>query len=282
MAVNRGNTKQYVVPNGKVDFALFPIVNGVEQKELSKGLRYLGATKEFTLTQENETIEHKSSECGFNVTDLEIITGSKLTGTVNVDNISSENLAMFFAGDVEKVVQTAKTNQTYVVKVYPSYGYKVGATPENPNGIFAAEVTKVETFASEANAKAGTSVVATMVKDTEFEFNENTGYLTIGDRTSQTKVAEEGTWARVTYNLKNAKRDVVISKGQSIIGEVIFHGCNAYGENREYRIPKARLAASGDFQLKGGEDFVSMTFDITALKTDNEPLLYINGVAQTA
>lgn len=285
MAITRGQTKAYVVPNGRVDFNLYPSIDGVEKPELAKGLRYLGATKELTLTQENETLEHKSSECGFNKTDMEIVISSKLSGSLTVENITSENLAMFFAGDVSKVVQQAKTNNKEVMFVYPSLGYKLGKTKENPNGVFSATITKIEAFDTKNKADAkkendSAQAGTTLVENTDFEYNKNTGYLAFGDTDSTKHIKEEGTWVLVTYDLASAKRDVVISKGTSIIGELVVRGCNAYGENREYRLPKVRLSANGDISLKGGEDFITIGFDITALEGD-EPMLYVNGLPTT-
>lgn len=277
MAITRGKTQTYIVPNGRVDFNLFPVVDGVERKDLAKGLRYLGATKELTLTQENETLEHKSSECGFNKTDMEIVISSKLSGNLTVENITSENLALFFAGDVNNVVQAAKTGEKDVLKVYPALGYKLGKTKDNPNGVFAATITKIEVFADETRARAGTSPTATLVENTDYEYNKNTGYVAFGDRESTGEIAVEGSWVVVTYDLANAKRDVVISKGTSIIGELILRGCNALGENREWRLPKVRLSANGDINLKGGEEFTTIGFNITALESD-EPMLYVNGL----
>lgn len=280
MAITRGKTQTYVVPNGRVDFNIFPTVDGVERKDLAKGLRYLGATKELTLTQENETLEHKSSECGFNKTDMEIVISSKLSGNLTIENLTSENLAMFFAGDVNDVVQAAKTGEKNVLKVYPALGYKLGKTKDNPNGVFETTITKIEVFADETSARAYTSPTATLVENTDFEYNKHTGYLAFGDRESTDKIALDGSWVVVTYDLANAKRDVVISKGMSIIGELILRGCNAYGENKEWRLPKVRLSANGDLNLKGGEEFSTLGFTITALESD-EPMLYINGLPTT-
>lgn len=282
MAISRNITKAYVVPNGRVEFNLFPTVNGVERKDLAKGFRYLGASKELNLTQENETLEHKSSECGFNRTDEEIITSSKLTGSLTIDNLNSENLAMFFAGDVANVVQVAATGKTEIIQVFPALGYRLGVTKENPNGVFAATITKIEVFASKNDAENGNNPTGTMVADKDYEFNPEMAYLMIGDTSSTTLVPEAGAFIKVTYDLKNAKRDVIISKGQSIVGELLFRGCNARGENRQYWLPRVRFAANGDIALKGGEEYASLGFNITALEDDTVgSMLYVNGQPTT-
>ena len=103
----------------------------------------------------------------------------------------------------------------------------------------------------------------------------------IGDRETTKKVAVDGTWAVVTYDLKNSKRDVVITKNQSIVGSLLFRGCNAKGENRQYFLPKVRLSANGDYALKGGEDWTTMGFNIKALQEDGSAMLYINGQPTT-
>lgn len=278
MAITRGNTTDYLIPNGMVDFNRFPIVNGVERKDLAKGLRYLGASKEFNLSIESETIEHQSSECGKNVVDEEFVKSTKISGSLVIDNISAENLAMFFSGDVTNAIQTAKTGEKDIIKVSPGLGYRLGATRQNPNGVFAAVITKIETFADEAKARAGTPKVAELVADTDYSFNADQAYLMIGDKKSTNKIVDEGTWIVVTYDLKAAARNVVVSKGDSYTGELYFRGCNVRGENRWYRIPRAKLEANGDFSLKGGEDYTSMSFTVTVLKDNDDPtMLYSNG-----
>ena len=258
MAITRGATKALVLANGRIEFNQFPIVNGVERQADAKGFRYLGSSKELNLTQENETLEHKSSECGFNTTDEEIIISSKLTGSFTLDNINTENLAMFFAGEVSNQTQTEATGKTEIRKVYPSLGYRLGTSKEN--------------------AKAGTPATATLVEGVDYEYTPETGFLMIGDTNSTSQIKAEGTWVVVTYDLKKAAREVIISKGQSIVGEFLFRGCNAKGENRQYWMPKVRLSPNGDFALKGGEEWSQMAFNITALEPEGAgSMLYING-----
>ena len=281
MAITRGATKNYVLANGRIEFQQFPVENGVEQKSKAKGFRYLGSSTELNLTQENETLEHKSTECGFNVTDEEIITSSSLTGAFTLDNISTENLALFFAGETTNQVQTKETGKSEVIKLYPTLGYRLGVDANNPNGVFDATITKIETFATEAAAKSGTGSVATLVADVDYEFAPEMAYLMIGDRETTKKVTVDGTWAVVTYDLKDSKRDVVITQNQSIVGSLLFRGCNAKGENRQYFLPKVRLSANGDFALKGGEEWSTLGFNITALQEDGSAMLYINGQPTT-
>lgn len=277
MAITRGATKNYVLANGRIEFNLFPVENGVEQKAKAKGFRYFGASTELNLTQENETLEHKSTECGFNVTDEEIITSSSLTGSFTLDNISTENLALFFAGEVSNQVQFQSEDRKEVIKLYPSFGYRLGVDVYNPNGVFDATVTKIELFADEESAKSGNSPTDTLVVDIDYEFEPEMAYLMIGDRDTTKKVSVDGTWAVVSYDLKDSKRDVVISKNQSIVGSLLFRGCNAKGENRQYFLPKVRLSANGDFALKGGEEWSTLGFNLTALQEDGSAMLYING-----
>lgn len=281
MAITRGATKAYVLANGRIEFNQFPVENGVEQKAKAKGFRYLGASKELNLTQENETLEHKSSECGFNVTDEEIITSSTLSGSFTLDNISTENLALFFAGDVVNQVQVQAQSKKDVIKLYPALGYRLGVDNNNPNGVFDATITKIELFASETNARSGSGSTGTLTADVDYEFAPEMAYLMIGDRATTKKVDVDGTWAVVTYDLKNSKRDVVITKNQSIVGSLLFRGCNAKGENRQYFLPKVRLSANGDYALKGGEDWTTMGFNIKALQEDGSAMLYINGQPTT-
>ena len=127
----------------------------------------------------------------------------------------------------------------------------MGTSKENPNGIFAATITKIEVFADETKAKAGTPVESTLVEGVDFEYTPETGFLMIGDTASTNKIKAEGSWIVVTYDLKKATREVIISKGQSIVGELLFRGCNAKGENRQYWMPKSALICEWRFCVEG-------------------------------
>lgn len=267
--INRGKSNEYVLGSGKVEFNLFP--KGDAAKAM--GYRYLGSTSEFNLTKESETLEHKNSESGLTFTDAEIVTSSTMSGTLTVDNIIAENLALFFAGDIDNVVQAQKTGEKFIVKIHRGLGYVLGATDINPNGVFKATVTKVEVFASESDARAGTS--GTVVPDSQYNADVDRAFIAFDKDAAG--IAADGQWAVITYDLAAAKREVVIAKSQSITGALMFVADNATGANRVYFMPKVTLTPNGDFSLKSSDSWQTIGFNVKAVKKDDvAALLYLN------
>lgn len=267
--INRGKSNDYVLGAGKVEFNLFPQNDATK----AKGFRYLGSTSEFNLTKESETLEHKNSESGLTFTDAEVVTSSTLSGTLTVDNIVAENLALFFAGDIENVVQAAKTGEKHIAKIYRGLGYVLGTTDTNPNGVFKATVTKVEVFGSEANARSGTG--GSVVPPAQYNADVNTAFIAFDKDAAA--VAADGQWAVITYDLAAATREVVVSKSQAINGALRFVSDNATGTNRVYYMPKVTLTPNGDFSLKSSDNWQTIGFNLKAVKKDDvAALLYLN------
>nr|DAM42699.1 MAG TPA: major tail protein [Caudoviricetes sp.] len=267
--INRGKSNDYVLGAGKVEFNLFPQNDATK----AKGFRYLGSTSEFNLTKESETLEHKNSESGLTFTDAEVVTSSTLSGTLTVDNIVAENLALFFAGDIENVVQVAKTGEKHIAKIYRGLGYVLGTTDINPNGVFKATVTKVEVFGSESDARSGTG--GSVVPPAQYNADVDTAFIAFDKDAAA--VAADGQWAVITYDLAAATREVVVSKSQAINGALRFVSDNATGTNRVYYMPKVTLTPNGDFSLKSSDNWQTIGFNLKAVKKDDvAALLYLN------
>lgn len=267
--INRGKSNDYVLGAGKVEFNLFPQNDATK----AKGFRYLGSTSEFNLTKESETLEHKNSESGLTFTDAEVVTSSTLSGTLTVDNIVAENLALFFAGDIENVVQAAKTGEKHIAKIYRGLGYVLGTTDTNPNGVFKATVTKVEVFGSESDARRGTG--GSVVPPAQYNADVDTAFIAFDKDAAA--VAADGQWAVITYDLAAATREVVVSKSQAINGALRFVSDNATGTNRVYYMPKVTLTPNGDFSLKSSDNWQTIGFNLKAVKKDDvAALLYLN------
>lgn len=77
---------------------------------LPTAYRDIGNTTEFNITIETETLEHQSSRSGLAVIDKEIVTSQKMSLSLTFDSINSQNLALFFSGDVANQNLVAATD----------------------------------------------------------------------------------------------------------------------------------------------------------------------------
>lgn len=90
----------YVVGRGKLYFNKF--LPGT--RTLSGGSRYLGNSPKLTSSQNEDKLKHYSSDEGLKVQDASVSISNDLSLAFSLDDISPENLAMWFRGAVEASV----------------------------------------------------------------------------------------------------------------------------------------------------------------------------------
>lgn len=134
---NQTVTNDYQFGRGELFFAAFD-ANGIPL-----GRRFLGNCPGFTLSVTSEKKAHFSSTGGLRVKDNEVTLSVDFGGKITIDNISSENLAMFLAGDVSTITQTSSpvTNErigagaTVPQGIRANRDYQVGLSSNNPTGV---------------------------------------------------------------------------------------------------------------------------------------------------
>ena len=126
-------SENYTLGRGELRFDKF--APGTRNKT---GERYLGNTPELNLTTESENLEHFNSDRGIRVKDKSIVLEKTDSGTFIADEISDDNVALWFLGDVSVVAQAALTAQTQVVpanRVKPGTYIQIGESQANPTGV---------------------------------------------------------------------------------------------------------------------------------------------------
>lgn len=123
--------KNYTLGRGKVYFARFK-----PGTYTPAGYLYIGNTPEFNLTIESEDLDHFSSDEGIREKDDGVTLEVTRTGSLITDNISPENVALFFFGEVQKLTQAASGPITETLtEVVTGLSYPLGVTDLNPNGV---------------------------------------------------------------------------------------------------------------------------------------------------
>jgi hypothetical protein len=85
----------YVVGRGRLFFGQFKAGTVLARPQL-----YFGNTPELSLSQSEDTLDHYSSEGGIRVKDASVTLQNDSSGSFSCDNISPENLALWFLGEV--------------------------------------------------------------------------------------------------------------------------------------------------------------------------------------
>lgn len=121
-------SKAYKFGRGRLFFNA--LVNGIYQ-----GFQPFGNCPGFEISVEGETFEHTSSEGGISETDFTVPLGITRSATINCDNLSKSNIALFLAGEQVTITQAATPVTDYVIaQVNPGRFYQLGKTESNPSG----------------------------------------------------------------------------------------------------------------------------------------------------
>lgn len=251
----------YVVSKGELHFSLFR-----ENTEIPSGFRFLGNAPEFNVTIENETLDHFSSTRGIREKDASIVLETNASGSIVLDDIQIENLALFFFGESGAVAQTAATSQSETfTDVKLGHSYQVGITTNNPTGVRSL---------SNVVVKVG---VTTKTAGTDYTVDLELGIVTV--LAGGTILANDD--IIVEYDRAAKSRKQVISGTDQVEGALRFISYNEQGEKLDYFLPKVKLAPNGDFALISDE-WQQLPLSIEILKATGKERIYVDGRPFTA
>lgn len=216
------------------------------------GERYLGATPSFSVSAETQELEHFSSERGLRVKDESVTLQIDVTGQLTVENMSDENVALFFFGDAETATISAATGTVNDFTVQPGLFYQLGATALKPEGV--ENVTTVTVLRNPA-----TDNVAAVL-NTDYRLDAELGRIEI----IPGGAFQPGDIARVTFNTAAQTQGRVLSGSTLIQGAMRFISYNGVGGQRNFYMPKVTLRPNGEFALKG-EEWQNISFNLEIL-----------------
>ena len=257
------DTNHYQIPRGRVFFDRFDALGA------KTGERYLGNCPGFTVAIKSEKAEHYSSESGLRQKDLSIVTQVDRTGTLTVDNLSLDNLALFIAGELATLVQSADSEVTEELDVLQGRYYQLGVTEQNPVG--ARDISGLVVQATDSSATH-------YEEDEDYEVDEALGrvrILTGGD------IAPLGTAETVSFTYAQAGTSwdqAATSTVSELTGAIRFVADNASGANRDVYMPSVSLAPTGEMKLIADDtDVNAMEFTIDILTPTNGAAIYCSG-----
>lgn len=346
----------YVVGRGRLFFGQYR-----EGTRDARAQLYFGNTPELSMSQSEDTLDHFSSEGGVRVKDASVTLQNDSSGSFACDNISPENLALWFLGEVMARAEAGTTVASGTVvfsNAAPVEGDTVtingitltfsdtagpnvisplpatigdasdalaaainalssvlGVTATSNNGtatttITAADagtdgnaITTTAVFTTPANVTVSGATLAGGANIEEVFTNVELGrWLQLGKGTATPQgvrgvgsvsiagvaatsyTVEEATGRvlihsdapdvvaggnlTVSYGVKPQTETVVISKGESIEGELQFIADNPVGANDDYYWPYVRLTPDGDFSLKSDE-WQTINWNFEILKRDS-------------
>lgn len=266
------------------------------------GWQDLGNCTSFTISQESETKEHRSSLQGLQVIDIDVPVSQKMTVSFTLDEISSQNLGQFFSGttyhsEVGAFVANAAAidsgnvlissgNQNFYLDTAPT-DYVIGvwfdlqltlpvhglvrAYDFEPNAAQAITVRK------QVSGNTDTSGGTLLTEGTHYEVDRKMGrirFLTGGIAAGDTFLVQ---WAAPTDAAKVAGVDTQLAKTAILTNSglsvgVKFVGVNPNDGDKPYEIEffQVKLKPDGEFSAIG-DDWTELSFQGVAEAVSNPP-----------
>lgn len=252
-------TNNYTLGRGKVYFARRDPVTGE-----TTDWYYFGNTPEVNLTAEEEKLEHYSSDYGVRVKDATVTLQVNYTGTMVCDNISAENVALFFLGTSATVTNAQTTVTAEVVTSDAEIGmfYQLGVTSGRKSG---AKGIIYPGAGGTAFALKIQGEVGNLAHGTDYVLNAATGRIEIledGD-------VSNGDILECTYTIGASTRTQIISGATAIEGALFYESANPRGDQRDATMWAVTLSPNGDFALKSDE-WQQIPFNLDVTKRDDE------------
>lgn len=256
-------TNHYVIPRGRVFFDRF------DQAGHPTGERYLGNCPGFTVEIKSEKAEHYSSESGLRQKDMSIVVQVDRTGTLTVDNLSLDNLALFIAGDLATLAQAADSAVVEELDVIQGRYYQLGVTAQSPVG--ARDISGLVVTGTDSSA-------TTYVEDEDYAVDAALGrvQILVGGAIAATGTPETAEFA---YAQAASAWDLAATGTVSELrGAIRFVADNASGDNRDVYMPTVSLAPTGELKLVADDtDFNAMEFALDILAPSGGSAIYFSG-----
>ena len=224
------------------------------------GEMYTGNSPGLVVNNEAQSLDHFGSDGGINELDASATTQVNRGGTLSLDDISGDNLAMYFLGTKATVAQASGAFSETIAGVLQGQFYQLGISAANPQGVKSLSAVTVKTGAT------------THEEGTDFEIDALTGRLYIvpgGGIAGGSSIDVAATKAATSF-------ERVISGSKPVKGRLRYIEDNPAGKNRNFLFPLVELAPNGDFDLKG-ESWRQMTFSLRVLKRGSMSAIYIDG-----
>lgn len=251
-------SNNYTLGRGEIQFGQFKTGT-----QVPRGERYLGNTPEFSISAEQEKLDHYSSDEGVRKKDASVLLQLDYTGSLITDHISPDNLAAFFLGEALTRTVVAATAVAFAfTDIEQGLTYQLGTTDDTPTG--ARNVSNV--------------TVTGAVAGVDYVLDAALGRITVLEG-STVLLAESSLDG--TFDVEASTREMVISRASSVEGSLRFIAKNPAGEQRDYFMPWVKITPNGDFALKSDE-WQQLPFTLEILAKGALEAIYIDGRPFTA
>lgn len=252
--------KNYVLGAGRIYIAL------EDDEGNATALRYIGNTPEFSFTLEATNLELFDSDGPIATKVEDVVTQVVRSGSVTVNDIGLDNLALFLVADKASVVQDGTPVASYAISAaLQGFDYQLGESAENPTG---------------DRGISSVTVQDTEVAPTTFDVDDD---YTVDPVTGLLHIVEggaivDGTDLVVAYTPAASSRDQLKTNSLGLrYGALKFIADNTRGANRDFYAPRVKIQPNGDMAYKSRDTWMQMQFNLEYLVKDALSAVYLDG-----
>lgn len=276
---NQSSPNFYNLGRGKLFFSA--LTNGIP----SGGWRDLGNAPAFSVSSEEETLEHKSSQSGLATTDKKVTISRTTNVSFDLDEISFDNLADWFSGNAEANVTALANTTAYADEVILGTGAHNG-DPSGPDMTSYSLDKWYEIYDSSGNRVYGIPANA-VIEDGATTADEGTDYRIDRDA-GLIMIISGGKFlandpVTLTVTMASTVDEVRAFEQGSVTGALKFVSVNPANNDdvREWQFHQVTLSSDGDLSLIGDE-FTTMSFTGVVEKNEaadaDSPYVTIRGL----
>ena len=256
-----GHNNNYTLGRGRLLFAPFQ-----DNLEVPGAFRFLGNAPSFSVNITSESLDHYDSTEGVQNLDESVELRVDRTGSCTLEDISPENVALFFLGSATEVTNSGGSQVTEVIPaaILQNGGfYQLGVSATNPHGVRNISETGFEvTDGAQSNPvvyNAGTA----------YTYDTRRGMLSIPLIAPQTGAIDLTEDLTVKYTLNTTtKFKRILSGSDHVTGSLQFQEQNATGDDYDYFMPKVEISPNGELESIG-DTWKSIPLNLKILKPEN-------------
>lgn len=255
------HSNNYVLGRGRLYFDKF-----APGTKTPTGERYIGNTPELSSSTSVDTLDHYSSDQGLKIKDESIMLSNDLSLSFTTDDISAENIALFFLGEVIKATVVGALLEVEMLTVQRGLNYKLGVNDVSPQGTSNVTNVKVEVEVPPVlPATTPTYTDITSQASGNFDLDLDRAKIFIEP---SAPLIPNGTVLRITYDQLAGSTETILGEGNVIAGALRFEAANPVGDQSDYYWPYVKISPDGDYSLKG-DDWQAIGFTAEVLIRDS-------------
>lgn len=211
-----------------------------------EGELYLGNTPGFTLSRDVEEVKRFTSYGGQQIQIGSLITREAHTADITTDNVSMENLALWFGGESDDTGQDARSDVTEALVVRRGRWFQLGLSFDQMG---------VRHIEPDITFKLGNAIID---RATNFILDRVEGRFFVLDDAPD---VPNGTTLTVNFECRQSSSVTLQNKPVEVVGSLRFISKNPVGTQKTYFFPYVRIAPAGDIDFKA-DDWQSFSFDL--------------------